>query len=270
MKSMFCILSIILLGLASAQTLEEQQACADDMEVCQAQVTILINSLSNVEATASPGAVQMCDPEKVEEPSDWWKGQLEDFGFTSDGVSELRVCDNKVWGYVNNGDVLSTCVAYENTEFEDPCPSTELYCALNDNQFGYPSHIADALLKALEQSTKSHPQCPRGGCNPLSAYWKTIMMEEGISDADASKLCTYDDEDLDQYYYVENSYSVHNTCVVSGETWDDDCTADRSRVCSALNEGKNVVGWPKQQARMVKVAVENSGKNHPQCTVSSS
>lgn len=268
MQNILYLFVLLLIGRANAQTLEEELACVDDMEVCQAQVSILINSLSNVESYASPGTVLYCDPSTTTEPTAWWVDSLVRWGVPQATADNLRICDNKFWGYLDGTQTRSTCVAFELEEFDAACTGINYYCAHGD-VYGYPTHIATAITEAVATPTKVHPQCPRGSCNPISNYWKGIMEGEGVSAEDTEKLCTYDEADLDQYYYVQDDYNILNTCVVKGDTWDNECTANKGRVCSGVFNGLNVVGWPKQQARMVLKALGTSTKNHPQCTVQS-
>lgn len=252
-----------------AQTLDEQLACVDDLEICQTQVTILANSLSQTENVAQAGSFKTCDTANITPISTWWAER-----FTA--ISEdLFVCHEDIpyWAVqMEDGSYRSTCVAYS-ADLTGSCPSDEVYCSLildGAPVYGYAGNVLAALQEALATETKTHPFCPKGSCAPINDWLKSQLELEGVAPEDASKLCLYGDSDMDQYYYIADGNTIQNTCVVEGTTWNDECVADASRVCSGISsEGLNIIGWPRQQARMIAKAMESENKAHPQCTTTS-
>jgi len=100
-------------------------------------------------------------------------------------------------------------------------------------------------------------------CHPLPEAQRDAMCAEGLELIDVNRLCIYDH--LDQYYYVIRDDLVLNTCIVHGNTPSLECGRGAGRVCSAISRGRTVVGTLKQQARMLRRAMENDDKHHPQC-----
>lgn len=101
-------------------------------------------------------------------------------------------------------------------------------------------------------------------CHPLPEAQRDAMCAEGLSVIDVNRLCIYDH--LDQYYYVIRDDLVLNTCIVHGDSPSLECGRGAGRVCSAISRGRTVVGTLKQQARMLRRAMENDDKHHPQCS----
>jgi len=259
----------LLLSLCFSQTLDEATHCMNDLEVCQTQVTILTNSLTQDENIAQNGPFKTCDPANITPISNWWADKL------SDIIEPLFVCneaivENSYWAIqTDDGSYRSTCVGFSNN-LEGACPSDEVYCSLVLNDapvYGYAGNVLAALQEALATVTKTHPFCPKGSCKPINDWLIGEMEIEGISREEAAKICLYGDDDIDQYYYISDENTISNTCIVQGSSWDTVCITDASRVCSGISsEGLNIVGWPRQQARMVAKAMETYSRAHPQCT----
>eukprot|EP00494_Astrolonche_serrata_P025068 UN25329 len=129
---------------------------------------------------------------------------------TSNGAEPLSeqvyVCNDEVWAVkMDDGTYRSTCVAYGDgiplVECSDEIVN-KYYCSLNNNQYGYGGHQKTALQEALNTLTKSHTKCPSNSCNPIDKWWIEVMLQEGIPEIQAERICTYGDDD--QYYYLEN------------------------------------------------------------------
>lgn len=262
------MLLAVLFSLSLSQTeftFEQQKACVSDLEVCQAQVGSLVSSLTQNEYPAVHGTFTTCEPSLITEMGTWWEGQL-----SAIDDADLFVCNDVIpyWAVLMpDGTYRSTCVAFSN-DLEALCPSDEIYCSLvldGEDVYGYGGNIRAALQQALDTETNTHPWCPKGSCAPVNAYIVEQLVLEGISSEDAGRICTYGDEELDQYYYIADQNTVVNTCVVAGETWNIECFADAGRVCAAIAGGVNVVGWPKQQAQFIAAALSTSEFSHPQC-----
>jgi len=258
--------ALLIASIVFAQTFDEQTACIEDLEVCQTQVTILTNSLTQIESIAAAGSFKNCNPANLTPVSTWWADKLTTIS------DDIYVCHEDVpyWAVqMEDGSYRSTCVAYSD-DLTGSCPSDEVYCSLildDSPVYGYAGNVLAALQEALATSTKTHPFCPKGSCSPINDWLKSQMELEGISSDDASKICLYGDSEIDQYYYVANGNTIQNTCVVEGANWNTECVADASRVCSGISgEGFNIIGWPRQQARMIAKAMESENKAHPQCT----
>lgn len=258
----------ILISICLSQTeltYEEQIECVSDLEVCQAQVGTLVSSLEQDEYPAQHGTFTTCPPESILEMSTWWSDRLSSLG------ADLYVCDADIpyWAILMaDGTYRSTCVAYS-TEMTAPCPSDEIYCSatINDEPvYGYAGNVLQSLQQAIDSTTSTHPWCPKGSCAPVNEWMAGQLTAEGISSEDAAKICKYGDDNLDQYYYIADSNTIINTCVVAGDQWDTECNADAGRVCSGIYDGMNIVGWPRMQARFVFEALATSSFSHPQCT----
>jgi len=261
------MLLTVLFSICFSQTFEEQTECMSDLEVCQTQVTILTNSLTKSEQTASHGTFKTCDVANIAAVPTWWAEKL-----TAITDYDLFICNEDIpyWAVqMDDGSYRSTCVAFGN-DLEGACPSDEIYCSLllnNNPVYGYAGNVLAALQEALATTTKTHPVCPKGACRPINDWLKSQMELEGISSEDASNLCLYGDDDLDQFYYITDANTIRNTCVVEGSSWDQECNADASRVCSGVSsDGLNIIGWPRQQATMIAKAVDADDKTHPQCS----
>jgi len=259
----------ILVALSFSQaelTIEEQTECVSNLEFCQAQVGSLVSALTQEEYPAAQGTFTTCEPGLIQEMGVWWEERLSDLS-----AYDLYVCNDIIpyWAILMpDGTYRSTCVAFSN-DLEGACPSDEIYCSLLLDDvtpvYGYAGNILQALTQALETTTYTHPWCPKGSCAPINDWLASQMELEGISSEEAGKICTYGESDKDQYYYIVDTDTVVNTCVVSGDTWDIECNADAGRVCAAISEGMNVVGWPRQQARFIAEALTMPSFSHPQC-----
>lgn len=260
------MLFILLISICLAQTFDDQTQCVNDLEVCQTQVTILTNSLSQTENIASQGPFKACDPANVSLMNAWWAEKL-----SAITDYDLFVCmeDTPYWVVqMKDGSYRSTCVAFS-SDLEGACPSDDIYCSLILEElpvYGYAGNVLAALQEALASTTKAHPFCPKGACAPINDWLRGEMELEGIASEDTAKICLYGDEGLDQYYYIVDGNTIQNTCIVEGSSWQDECVADASRVCSGISsDGVNIVGWPRQQARMLVKAMTNADRAHPQC-----
>lgn len=165
----------------------------------------------------------------------------------------------------DNGNVYPTCVGYA-SDRNAVCDTASLMCGDSDRGImGWPEQQADRVRVALMRNDFRHCDCPsiQTGCSPLTDWWKErFVAESTATQEDADNVCL--NTETNELRYV-SSDAWMNTCVGFSETPNDHCSTDRTYMCSSMDDGYPVYGYPGQISRNIGRALEAETKRHPYC-----
>jgi len=165
--------------------------------------------------------------------------------------------DGEIYIYLDGTQYKRTCVGSGLEALY--CDNSRVVCA-GGNVYGTNEEVAAALKVAAESRIDGvHPNCPTG-CQSMNGAMVEVFQQQD-SDLDVSRICVYSDE----YYYIEDDGTYTYTCVGYGlET--EVCPAHKM-VCVGFEEetGLPTYGWFGEQARAVKMAINEASNVYPTC-----
>jgi len=181
----------------------------------------------------------------------------EDYDTGYPDQTEYKNINGEVYINLGNDQYQRTCVGYGLEA--SSCDSSKYVCA-GGNTYGTLEQLAAAIkVSATERADKVHPNCPTG-CLPVDATLASIFQNQD-TDLDVSRICHFADE----YYYIEDNGQYTYTCVGYGH--ETEVCPSYKMVCVGFEEtsGLPTYGWFGEQARAVKIALNNYGNVYPSC-----
>jgi len=181
------------------------------------------------------------------------------------GEGELCVDDNQ-YVYRLDGQTYPTCVLFANQG--EACVD-DLVCTSGTGEAGFTggqaSYIRDAITR---RSDNKHMDCPtiQAECAPLPNYWRGVLGDKGVSDADLDNICVPENTQGELCYVQQTGYQ--KMCVGIHTTAQTECPLDTSNdqyLCGGISAGTHVFGWPGSIGSMAAQAANSMDKKHPQC-----